>query len=320
MSWWQVIKKVVISREVATFCAFLVVASLMWLMYTVGTQREVNISVPVAYYGIPDDVKLQKKLPSEVQFTIQEDGSQLLNYFFTTLDTIDIDLSEQFARKHGLKEIKINFLPYVEEKMNEISTSCNIINVEPAVYTSDYSKVYTRRVPVKLSSAINTALQYTLLDSVTIEPSEVCIRGVRKSIDAISVIYVDSVKEVFNKSKSVYASLVCPRDVDVMTTKVRLNVKVERQTEKSFTFPIEMANVPENINVHLFPKEADVVFSVGLSRFGKLSDVDFHLLFDFDDVDTIRHTCPLKLINNSVETDIKYRIVPGEVEYLIEKL
>lgn len=320
MSWWQMIKKVVISREVATFCAFFVVASLMWLMFTIGTQREMTISVPVVYYGIPDDVKMDRPLPTEVQFTIEEDGSQLLNYLFAEVDTIDIDLSQQFSSKHGHKEIKINFLPLVEEKMNVISTSCNIVSVEPAVYASPYSKVYTRRVPVRLGSLVNTAHQYTLRDSVVIEPSEVLIRGVRKAIDTVSVIYVDTVKDVFRKSSVVSARLIRPRGVELLTKSVNLHINVERQTEKQFMIPVEMMNVPDNVNVHLFPKEANVVFTVGVSRFNSLSDADYHVIFDFNNVDTVRHTCPLQLVNSGEELNVPYRIVPSDVEYLIEKL
>jgi len=320
MRWWQLIRKVATSREVATFFAFLVVASLMWLMYTIGSQREMTIPAPVVYYGVPDDVKLDKPLPTEISFTIEEDGSQLLNYLFTVLDTIEIDLSDQFASKRAHKEIKINYLPYVEEKMNVISTSCNIVNLEPALYTSSYSKVYTRRVPVRLTSHINTLLQYTLRDSVRIEPSEVLIRGDRKAIDTVRAIYVDSVRQLFRQSKVVSARLINPPGVELLTHNVRLHVDIERQTEKSFTLPIEQVNVPNNVNIHLFPKEAEVVFSVGLSRFNALSDDDYHVIFDYNNVDTLHHTSRLRLMKEGGENNIPYRITPGEVEYLIEKL
>ncbi len=320
MSWWQMIKKVVISREVATFCAFFVVASLMWLMYTIGTQREMTISAPVVYYGIPDDVKMDKPLPTEVQFTIEEDGSQLLNYLFAEVDTVDIDLSQQFSSRRRHEEIKINFLPLVEEMMNVISTSCNVVNVEPAVYSSSYCKVYTRRVPVRLSAPVNTALQYTLKDSVVIEPSNVLIRGASKDIDAVSAIYADSVNDVFRKSSIVSARLKRPRGVELLTQSVKLHVNVERQTEKKFTFPIEMQNVPDNVNIRLFPKEASVIFIVGVSRFNSLSSGDYRVVFDFNNVDTVHHTGSLQLENKEEEMNVTYRIVPSDVEYLMEKL
>jgi len=320
MRWWQLIKKVVISREVATFCAFLVVASLMWLMYTIGTQREMTIPAPVAYYGIPDDVKLDRPLPTEVQFTIEEDGSQLLNYLFTALDTIDVDLTEQFTSKRAHKEIKINFLPYVEEKMSVISTSCNIVNVEPAVYTSGYSKVYTRRVPVKLSAPINTAMQYTLKNSVNIIPSHVLIRGTHKAIDSIQAIYVKPIKREFKKSETISANLIHPKGVELLINTVQLQFELERQTEKTFILPIETVNVPKDVAVHLFPKEASVTFLVGLSRFNNLRDVDFHLVFDYNNIDTVKHTCPLQLNNYGQEQGLVFRINPNSVEYLNEKL
>ena len=316
---WKWIKKVVISREVATFCAFLVVASLMWLMFTIGSQREMVIPAPVAYYGIPDDVKLATPLPDEVTFTVEEEGAQLINYLFTTLDTIKIDLSDQFEKKSS-NQVKINYLPYIEEKMNVISTTCNIVSVEPAIYNSSYVKVYTRRVPVVLGSPVRTALQYTLLDSVGIYPKNVLIRGERKVIDTISAIYVDSVPKMFRKDERITARLVRPRNVELLTKSVTLTVKVERLTEKSFTMPIEQANVPKHTSLHLFPKEAVAVFVVGLSRYENIIEEDFHIVLDYEDIDTVHNTCPLKLINNGTEENLEYRIVPSEVEYLIEKI
>lgn len=314
------IKKVVISREVATFCFFLLVSSLMWLMFTIGTQREMVIPAPVVYYGIPDNIKMTKQLPSEVQFTVEDDGSQLLSYFFSKLDTVKIDLTDQFSGERGLKEVKINYLPYIQEKMNVISTSCKIVEVEPALFTSSYKKVYTRRVKVALGSGIRTGLQYTLKDSVVIEPREILIRGEHQTIDSIQYVYVDSISEVFTKSKTIYAPLAHIKGVELLTKSVLVKVNIERQTEKSFTLPIEYVNVPDNVNIHLFPAEAEVIFNVGLSRFNNLKDDDFKIVFDYDTRNEENHTCKLQLVNSGVQQGFTYRISPEEVEYILEKL
>jgi len=314
------IKKVVISREVATFCFFLVVASLMWLMYTIGTQREMVIPAPVVYYGIPDDIKMAKELPSEVQFTVEDDGSQLLSYLFSTLDTIKIDLTDQFTGNRGLKEVKINYLPYIQEKMNVISTSCKIVEVEPALFTSYYSKVYTRRVKVALGSGIRTGLQYTLKDSAVVEPREILIRGEHKVIDTIRVVYVDTIREVFTKSKTITARLAPIKGVELLTKSVSVKVDIERQTEKTFRMPIELVNVPDGMTVHLFPSDAEVIFNVGLSRFNNVKDEDYKIIFDYDTRNEERHTCKLQLVNEGDQQGLTYRISPEEVEYIIEKL
>lgn len=316
----QWIKKVVISREVATFCFFLVVASLIWLMFTIGTQREMVIPAPVVYYGVPDNIKLANELPSEVQFTVQDDGSQLLSYFFTSLDTIKIDLTDQFAGKRSLKEVKINYLPYLEEKMNVISSTCTIVEVEPAIFTSSYSKVYTRRVKVKLGCPVHTGLQYTLLDTVDIQPKEILIRGTHSAIDTVRFVYVDSIREIFSKSKTIQAPLIRPKGVELLTKEVTVAVNIERQTEKSFTLPIEIVNVPEDINVHLFPDMANVIFNVGLSKFNDVKDIDFKIVFDLKNINDEKHTCKLQLINSGDAQGLNYRIVPEEVEYIFEKL
>lgn len=311
--------KAVTSKEVITFLVFLIIAAIMWFMYTVGTQREVEIKAPVVYYGIPDDVKLREPLPAEVGFTIRDEGSQLWSYLLMDVDTLEVDLADQFSHARK-REIKVNFEPYVAELAASLSSSCEVVEVRPAVYQSRYESVHTRRVPIRLAADIKIDKSYMAVSPVTITPAEVLIRGVRRSVDSVQYIQIDSIGETVTKSRKFNVRLRAPAGVELLTARAEISVRTERATEKSFTLPIEQRNTPEGEQLHIFPKDARVVCRVGLSRYKALDPAKLHVIFDYNTCDSQRFVNTLRIESDTPLTGVECRIEPQEVEYLIEKL
>lgn len=315
---WKQFSKTVATKEVMTFLLFLVIAAIMWLMYTIGTQREIELTAPVAYYGVPDDISMRQPLPETVTFVLRDEGSHIWEWIFWDADTIDVDLTDQFAPGRR-REVKVAFEPYVTQLVREQSSTCEVSNIDPAVYQSKYEKVHTRRVPVRLARPVRIDNQYMLVDSVVITPATVRVRGDRYSVDTIQAITIEIDPVVITKSKSFTVKLVGPKGVDVLADEAKVEVKTERATEKSFRMPIEMVNVPDEVSLRVFPKEAEVICRVGLSRFNSLNADRLSIVFDYEKRDAARFVCPLSLKSTASLDGIEYRIEPREAEYLIEQ-
>lgn len=314
---WKSLKDRIFSRRTMTFLLFLAISAVLWLMYTVGTKHSIQTKVQVVYWGLPDDVKLSEELPSVVEFTIKEEGNQLMKYFFKELDTLEIDLSDQFV-KNRHSEIKINFEPYIEDLLRPISSTFEVVDIQPASYASKYINVYTRRVPIAMRSEIVLGTQYALTDSVKIEPSTVLIRGERKVIDSIQCIYLDTLEETIEKSGKRNVKLLRPKGVELLRNSATLDIQIERITEKTFTVPLVLRNVPEGVAVKTFPAEVSLIAVVGLSKFKTLEESDFSIVADYDMRNEISHTIPLYLEGNEEFNGLQYKIVPSEVEYILE--
>lgn len=289
-------------------------------MYTVGSQREIERRTAVVYWGIPDDVYLNGKLPDQITFKVRDEGEELSSFLFAELDTIEIDLSAKFRQKGSHKqEIKIDYKPYVEELVRPISSTSIVTNVDPSTMTYSYKRVYTRRVPVKFSVEPEVDPQYALLRTIKVEPAEVLIRGDRDVIDSVKCIYIDSIPGLLSKNDVIECRLLRPnKRVELLTKKVSVDVAVERVTEKNFRLPIEVVGA-DGVRVKLFPETANVIFAVGLSRYYDVDAKDFRVLFDYSLRDEERKIVRLSLQTNDDLEGIKYKIEPEEVEYITEQ-
>lgn len=289
-------------------------------MYTVGSQREIERRTAVVYWGIPDDVYLNGKLPDQITFKVRDEGEELSSFLFAELDTIEIDLSAKFRQKGSHKqEIKIDYKPYVEELVRPISSTSIVTNVDPSTIAYTYRRVYTRRVPVKFSVEPEVDPQYALLRAIKIEPAEVLIRGDRDVIDSVKCIYIDSIPGLLSKNDVIECRLLRPnKRVELLTKKVSVDVAVERVTEKNFRLPIEVVGA-DGVRVKLFPETANVIFAVGLSRYYDVDAKDFRVLFDYSLRDEERKIVRLSLQTNDDLEGIKYKIEPEEVEYITEQ-
>lgn len=299
---------------------FLLIAAVLWLMYTVGSQREIERRTAVVYWGIPDDVYLNGKLPDQITFKVRDEGEELSSFLFAELDTIEIDLSAKFRQKGSHKqEIKIDYKPYVEELVRPISSTSIVTNVDPSTMTYSYKRVYTRRVPVKFSVEPEVDPQYALLRAIKVEPAEVLIRGDRDVIDSVKCIYIDSIPGLLSKNDVIECRLLRPnKRVELLTKKVSVDVAVERVTEKNFRLPIEVVGA-DGVRVKLFPETANVIFAVGLSRYYDVDAKDFRVLFDYSLRDEERKIVRLSLQTNDDLEGIRYKIEPEEVEYITEQ-
>lgn len=290
-------------------------------MYTIGSQREIERKAAVVYWGIPDDVFLNDKLPTQITFKVRDEGEELSSFLFAEFDTIEIDLSAQFRHKGSSRrqEIKIDYKPYVEELVRPISSTSIVTNVDPSTIAYTYRRVYTRRVPVKFSVEPEVDPQYALLRAIKIEPAEVLIRGDRDVIDSVKCIYIDSIPGLLSRNDIIECRLLRPhRGVELLTKKVSVDVAVERVTEKNFRLPIEVVGA-DGVRVKLFPETANVIFAVGLSRYYDVDAKDFRVLFDYSLRDEERKIVRLSLQTNDDLEGIRYKIEPEEVEYITEQ-
>ena len=65
---------------------------------------------------------------------------------------------------------------------------------------------------------------------------------------------------------------------------VRYTQKVEKFTEGKAEIPVEVINVPDNLNLAYFPKSVVVYYQVNLEEFEKVGASDFSVVCDYKSV------------------------------------
>ena len=81
--------------------------------------------------------------------------------------------------------------------------------------------------------------------------------------------------------------------------------------------PITVTDVPENVNVKLFPDKAKVSFMVGLSHFSDVTEKDFKLTVPYSAIENKKEILKISL-NAEPPNILSVAVNPEDVEYLIE--
>lgn len=96
-----------------------------------------------------------------------------------------------------------------------------------------------------------------------------------------------------------------------------VHIPVEKFTEKELTLPVQVINLPEDVNFKLFPTNIKVTVMVGLSEYENVSSRDFSATVDYNQALSGENNLEV-----SVETNKEYiqlmKVVPNSIEYLIE--
>lgn len=304
------------SEDVVTFLFFLVLASFLWLMHSSGTQREMRSRTDIRYIGIPENIKMNKPLPKQIEFVIKDEGKQLWSYFSHSFDSLTVDLSQQFAADN---KIEIEFDVYMQKILAQLSPTAKIMELTPSYFSSSYSTLNVKQVDIILSTPIRLNPQYVFSDPVRIVPSQTTIAGTKEALDTIDCVYIEPINEIFTKSRSLQCRIIPQNDITIKDESATVVIPVEISTERELTLPIKILNTPQNCYIRTFPTEVHAVFNVGLSKYKSITDDMVEVIFDYNDIAGGRNKTTNKLKISKQPADVhNLRFSPHEVEYVIE--
>jgi hypothetical protein len=279
---------------------------------------EREISIPIHYVHIPNEIVLNDSLPDTITLKIADKGAVLVRYFLgNTFSNFNIDLSTLASDKNTCTIVRSNLLAQIQSLL---PTSTQIVSFQPETIQIRYSLLKKKEVPVLIDGILSPAAGFMFIDSVHINPSKVWIYGEKKRLDTLQWIKTVAVQEEnIQKTLDLMLQLDVPKGIHVSVQKVNVTAEVEEYTEKKFELPIVCHHVPENIHVRFFPSTVEVVCRLALSRYPLVNANDLEVGVDYDEL----------LRNPGVNSALKffkkpawlvdYRIVPETVEYLIEQ-
>ena len=311
------VKALLISKNVLTFLVFLVLSGIFWFVHSLGRERESIINIPVNYIGIPEDVKIVSELPRNITIVIRDEGLRLLEYNKKKTIPLTLDLQRVYFQKGEIlitaDQLKTRLYSYV------LPTTA-VLSIKPDSIPIHYYKLATKDLKIKLNATISLANQYILSDSIHVEPSNVKVFGPRHIVDTMKAAYTEPVELKDIADTTLIKTKLRPiTDVKYAFDDVNVGVFVEMFTEKKQQIPVTLINVPETMNIRVFPVMIEATYNIGLSNFNKIKSNDIQAVFDYNEVtknQKRRHK--LQVINHSPYIS-SLRFSPDEVEFLLEK-
>lgn len=266
-----------------SFLFFLFFAVVIWIFVQFSKQYNEVLEIPVKYVNIPPDKLLLEDAPQSIQLRMQENGFRIA-WFSLFPPTLSIDLSKAFAENGSLIYV-------IDENRSEIQSQLEIDFddnqfVRDALVL-DYEQKQEKKLPVRSKVEIEYAVGYSAVEQLSIEPDSVRVSGPDNILDTLSGLQTFPLK--LSKVKTdqngfVFLDSTSLPNVTFYRNKVKYSVDVEKFTEGKVQVPIELINVPQNLNVVIFPKETVLFFQVNLKDFSKVTASDFRVVADFANV------------------------------------
>lgn len=191
-----------------------------------------------------------------------------------------------------------------------------VVNVKPSAIAFTQFKLEHKKVVVQPQITIIPKLGYGIT-SYTVSPDSVLIYGHQNEIKKVNSIKTDSL--VFNEVQSDVlgkVSVLLPSGILQISEKyLNYQYTIERYTQGEFLVPIQLMNVPEHLEVSIFPKQIQVQFQSPLSLFESYQSQHFLLTVDCSALEN-KKTLPilLKEIPNGLKN---VRLLKKSVTFLV---
>ncbi|MFD0975939.1 YbbR-like domain-containing protein [Salinimicrobium gaetbulicola] len=263
-----------------SFFFFLFFAVVIWIFVQFSKQYNEIIDIPVSYVNIPPDKLLSPDNPSVLKLRMEENGFKIA-WFSLFPPTLYIDVSKSVEQDGKL-------LYFIDENRNEILSQLNI-DFEDSQFVKDVLSIQFQQkeekiLPVISNIEVNFAAGYSSIETLSIQPDSVTVSGPRKLLDTLTRLTtrdlkLQKVNDDLDGSIEIDTSGL--KDLTIYTPEVEYMLDVEKFTEGSVDVPIELINVPEGLNVVIFPKQTLLFFQVVLNDYSKVNASDFRVVADF---------------------------------------
>ncbi len=305
------------STRFLIFLFFFVISLGFWLLQTLKDDYETELSIPVRLRKVPNDVVLTRELPAQVNVTVRDKGTVLLNYMLAkTFYPVIIDFEEYDT---GTDYVKIPRSEYQQVILAQLNAGTRLISVEPDTLELVYSRGNPKTIPVKLQGRI-TAGRLNYVSDTIFTPDSVVVYAPDPILDTITAAYTERVT-LLNIADTVkrYVSLEPINGAKFIPDHVALTLATDIFTEKMVEVPIIGVNFPPDKALRTFPSKAQVTFRLGLNNFKEVNAGDFILTVSYEELihsESDKFRLQLKTVPRGV-SDV--RIVPDMIDFLIEE-
>lgn len=317
-------EKFVVNRDAITFSFFLILSFILWYLNSLGKDIEAEVSYPVKYINIPRERVIVDDLPSKLDLYLRGPGYSILKLKLTSGRTpVVIDIaSVSYRRVPGSKTLSyyIKTSVLAQKLANQLRTECSVVSIKPDTLFFSFDRIISKKVPVTPSLEINTARQYFLSSPLKTEPDSVMITGPARILDTVK-----SVKTRYRKLTGLYDAV--EKEIPLEKCKlytlserrVKVIVPVEQFTEAEIAVPISIRNVPDSIELKIFPDAVTVKCLVAVSDYKKISETPFEVTIDLKKVDLQKADKIAVEVSNIPSFVNSLRFSPEKVDFLVEK-
>jgi hypothetical protein len=309
-------------RKITVFGICLMLASLFWVLLSFNDHYSTKIRASVSYINMPQNRMLIEKLPQTAEMLVNGSGYDLIAYIIRpNLANIIID-----GRNIGVKASSKTGEAFVTTNssidfFNREHFDIKALNILPDTIFFSFFERGLKKVPVHLNRYLTFDRQFSLSDSINLNPDSILISGPFTTLDSIKRIETEPlILNGLNKSGDYSVKIKkTSKLISYAPMEVGVHLEVDKYTEAELEVPISIEQLTLGDSVEIFPKQAKITYLVSLHNYNKVNPNLFRISVDAFDIRNAK--------NSNLRLNIKkfppyvqgIRIEPETVEFIIRK-
>ena len=235
----------------------LAIAAGLWVTFSMRETYTVAVDVPLRVAGVPDGQALAALPPPAARATFRGEGWKLLRL---TSAAPAVPLYADAATVDLERAVAASGLP----------AGVDVQSVRPQSLRLTLDARVSRRVPIRLVSAVRPAPSFGLLRPPRLLPDSVTVTGAARVVDRLAswptaVLEADDVRAPLTRTVALADTLAGLVTASVRTTTAQL--AIAEFTEGVRSLPVRVANVPRGLaGVRTEPARVRATYRVPLTR------------------------------------------------------
>lgn len=271
--------------NVKTFGFFLVFSAIIWLMVQLSKEYTQVVRIPIKYVNIPLDKSISDQRPEYLNLRLQDKGFVIIWNYRIFKPELRVNMSAAKERDGKLVYIISEHRDTIAEQLGIDFEKSRFLKDEIAI---DFQMKKEKKIRVIPKFQLSYAIGYSAGENISLKPDSIKVSGPEKIIDTLQAV---KTKEL--KVEGIHSNIAGEVELDTSNmgmltfyqNKVHYSQRVEKFTEGKMKIEVEVLNVPENINLVIFPKEVMVYYQVNLKEYEMVEPSDFRVVCDYNSLE-----------------------------------
>ncbi|MEJ6791412.1 MAG: YbbR-like domain-containing protein [Lacinutrix sp.] len=313
------IKTFIKSRKLNVFLIFFLLAFFILILTRLSSNYTSTVKFKVQLENIPEEMIVINDSLNTLNLTMSTHGFGWMKYYLKTPSVV-IDFKNEVKERDSLYIWSLSRGYAGINKQFGKDIDLKTINPDSLFFKVDVNAV--KIIPVLPNIEINYSPGYNVLKDIITTPDSVKVIGPQSLLNTLTSIETEPLSKN-NISKPFSAKLklktgVLDSQIKIKNKTVSVNIETEKFTEGTFSLPISIINVPNNLEVNFFPKTINLSFYTSLERYNSIKKTDFEVIYDFNEHDSKSSYLSPKLVK-SPKTIKSSRLHQQKIEYIISE-
>ncbi len=306
------------SSKIKLFLFFLFIAMIFWVLTKFSREFTSTMSAKVNYENVPKTAVLSENNVRKITFDLTANGFEILFYKFKK-PSLNIQVGKYYSTDNN------DFTISKSELMRLVTSSFNrnlaIKNLSVEQLVVHLDPIILKKVKVIAKTDITFKNGFKATDSIQIIPDSVTISGPSESLKDITFIETNliTLKNVEHKiTETVKIEGPSKGIVAIDPQKVNVKLGVAEFSQAQMSLPVEVVNLPPDVNIKLVQPTVTVSFDVSVRDFSKISKDDFRVVCDYSQRNK-EENFMLPTLEKKPKTASNFDFDPKKVDFLLFK-